>query len=197
MEQPKARDVFFDSAAHKAFALGLRPNHLTLLQLPFYVAMAWAGLTERLFTLGLLQISVIILDGGDGILARRMGVASRRGAVLDAVFDLIGICLVLGLAARIWPAYAPLCLATLALNLLLYAQNALFHQKFVTYVRGPVVTAVWLETTYPGIMWAGVGIPFVAAVLLLAVRQALWRRFVGGEGLRWDALKPEFPSWSR
>ncbi len=170
MAEPKARDRVFDAAARLMYGVGLRPNHLTLLQVPVYFMMVWDGIHGRLIAFGFWQLLVMVLDGMDGTLARRMDLASRSGAILDAVFDLFGIVVVIAVAAYVHPDYAIWLWITLAANLGLYAQNAWLDEKAVSYVRGPVVMATYIETLYPGMMWVGLLIPLVSAGIILLVR---------------------------
>lgn len=170
MATVKARDRVFDALAKAMYRIGLRPNHLTLLQVPVYAVMIWHGVHGHLVAFGMWQLLIMLLDGMDGTLARRMGVASRSGAVLDAVFDLFGIIVVVAVAAYIHPHYAVWLWVTLGVNLALYAQNGWLDEKAVSYVRGPVVIGMYVETLYPGIMWVSLLVPLVSASVILVVR---------------------------
>lgn len=150
--------------------IGIRPNHLTLAQVPIYVLMVRAGFQGDLLWFGLYQIIVMILDGMDGTLARRMGTASKSGAYLDAVFDLAGIVLVVIVAAHLYPSYAYWTYAALAANLVLYLQNWWLDEKAVSYIRGPVVAGMYFEPMFPGIFWFGALVPLVSAAIIVLGR---------------------------
>lgn len=166
----KARDRVFDAFARGLYAAGVRPNHLTLAQVPIYVLMIVAGLEGRVIEFGLWQIVIMVLDGMDGTLARRMGLASRSGAVLDAVFDFFGIIVVIGIAVHLDPQYFWWFVALLGANFALYLQNGVLDEKAVSYVRGPVVIALVLERSFPGIMWVAILVPLVVALTIVIVR---------------------------
>jgi phosphatidylglycerophosphate synthase len=137
----------FADAARKVLSWGVHPNHLTLLQLPVFALQMVAALEGWRWTFALLMLAIVVLDGGDGILARAGRLESRAGAILDALFDLVGIVVVLWGAARFFPDEAPWIIAILFGNLALFAQNALLEEKVIAYVRGPIVAAVALPQT--------------------------------------------------
>lgn len=166
----KARDEVLDWLARFLYRLGVRPNHLTLAQIPVYAFMIYTGFTGRLWVFAVLQMLVISLDGLDGTVARRMGIQSRGGAYLDAAFDLFGIVLVMVVAIYAFPAYASPLGLLLVMNLLLYYQNYRLDEKAVSYVRGPVVLGLLAERQWPGILWVAIWVPLVATVLIIVVR---------------------------
>ena len=170
MATDKARDKVFVAIARGMHRLGIRPNHLTLAQVPVYVLMVDAGLHGRLFAFAMYQALVMALDGMDGTLARRLGLASRSGAILDAAFDVVGIVLVVVVAAHIHPSYAVWLYILLAANLLLYAQNYRLDEKAVSYVRGPVVLGMYLELRWTGILWFAIVVPLAVTAIILLVR---------------------------
>lgn len=172
----KARDRALHALARGMYGIGLRPNHLTLLQVPVYAIMIWEGIHGHLIRFGLWQLVIMVLDGMDGTLARRMDLASRSGAILDAVFDLFGIVVVIGVAAYVHPEYTWWLVVLLATNLLLYGQNYQLDEKAVSYVRGPIVVGQWLELHYPGVMAVAIGIPLVTSSLIILVRWATDRK---------------------
>lgn len=140
-------DQRFRSWAEWLLARGVRPNHFTLLQLPLYAIMAWGALHDRPWLFVGLSFGVIVLDGGDGILARVGGQESRFGAFLDATMDSLGIALVLWGASRFYPDMRWVLLGLFVLNMALYAQNAVLHEKVVSYVRGPVLAPIVFPDT--------------------------------------------------
>ncbi len=166
----KARDAVFSWFARFLSRLGVRPNHLTLAQIPVYAIMIHAGFQGRLVAFAVWQMLIIVLDGMDGTLARRMGVQSRRGAYLDAVFDLFGIVVVMIVAIYTHPAYTAPLLALFLVNFLLYYQNYRLDEKAVSFVRGPVVLGILAEFYWPGVLSFAIGVPLVATLLILVVR---------------------------
>jgi phosphatidylglycerophosphate synthase len=166
----KARDEVLDMLASGMRRVGIRPNHLTLMQVPVYFFMVRAGIQHDLYLFGVLQLLVMALDGLDGTLARRMGIQSRAGAYLDAAFDLFGIVLVMLVAIHVQPHYSVLLMLVLVLNLLLYFQNYLLDEKAVSYVRGPIVVGIVAEGYWPGILLFAIWIPLIVTAVLLLVR---------------------------
>lgn len=169
-DRGKARDHVFSWFARFLHRLGVRPNHLTLAQIPVYAIMIHAGFQERLWEFAIWQTLIIVLDGMDGTLARRMGVQSRRGAYLDAVFDLFGIVVVMVVAIYVHPLYSLSLLALFLANFLLYYQNYLLDEKAVSFVRGPIVLGILAEFYWPGVLSFAIGVPLVVTMLILLVR---------------------------
>ncbi len=158
-------DAQFRKAAQWLLVRGVRPNHFTFLQGPVYVGMMWAAMEAKAWTFVLLGNLVIILDGGDGILARVGGLQSRMGALLDAAFDTIGIAVVVWGGSRFFPDWWPLFAALFIFNVLLYVQNDILGQKAVSYVRGPVLIAI----VFPETLYVAVAVAFfIVAWLILA-----------------------------
>lgn len=137
-----AFDKPFENAARWLLAKGVHPNHFTFLQIPVFVAMIWAGNAGNGWALFGLAWIPVILDGGDGILARVGRLESRAGAILDAVMDTVGIAVVLWGASQFFPGISWMYPLLFMLNGLLFAQNALLEEKWLGYVRGPVMIPV-------------------------------------------------------
>lgn len=166
-------DRSFTGVARWLLARGVRPNHLTFLQIPVFAAEAWAALAGQRVLFVALIVLVMLLDGGDGILARVGGLQSRAGAVLDATFDTVGIAIVLWGASRFFPEAAWWLALLFVGNSLLYLQNAVLGRKVVSYLRGPVLVAVLV----PEALWAGLLIPAFIVVWEIAARlPQTWRR---------------------
>ncbi len=156
----------FVTAAKWLIAHGVRPNHLTLLQLPVFIAMVDAGLElHRWWFFGLAWL-LVVLDGADGIVARVGGMTSRSGAVLDAVFDTVGIAIVLWGAARFHPDQAWAWIALFGLNVALYFQNIALEEKVISYVRGPALMAV----AFPDVLWLSIAGGLTIVVWLFSTR---------------------------
>ncbi len=140
-------DRRWERLAKRFLDMGIRPNHFTLLQVPVFVGMAYAAIHGDVWLFFGLSWLVIILDGGDGILARVGGLQSKAGAVLDSVMDTVGIAVVLWAASLFAPEFTPWFIALFVGNVLLYLQNMRFHEKVVSYVRGPIIVGVAVPDT--------------------------------------------------
>ncbi|MGB0652503.1 MAG: CDP-alcohol phosphatidyltransferase family protein [Thermoplasmatota archaeon] len=163
----------FTVAARWLLARGVHPNHFTFAQAPVFGFMIWSALEGHAWTFFALSWFVILLDGGDGILARTGNLQSRAGAILDATFDTVGIAVVLFGAALFFPEYQWWMLALFVGNGLLFLQNALLETKVVSYVRGPIIVAVAWPQAIHGSLFAAC---FTVAWLLLARARLTLRR---------------------
>lgn len=168
-------DRRYERIARRFLSAGIRPNHLTLLQIPVFAGMVWAALEGRPWWFFGLSWSVIVLDGGDGILARVGNLQSRSGAILDAAMDTTGIAVVLWGASRFHPDWTAAFLVIFLVNVLLYLQNGLLDEKVVTYVRGPIILAV----TFPDVVVMAVAMTGLIGLFLLFVRLPATVRAVG------------------
>lgn len=174
-------DRRYERVARWCLDHGIRPNHLTFLQVPVFTGMVWAALTGEPWWFFGLSWFVVLLDGGDGILARVGGMQSRAGALLDAGMDTVGIAVVMWGASRFFLDWAAWVLAGLfVLNLLLYGQNQILGEKVVSYVRGPVIVPI----VVPDMLYVGLGMAGLIGLWLLAWRvpgtvRALASRTVG------------------
>ena len=145
-----AFDRTFVPAARWLLARGVHPNHFTFLQVPVFAFTIVAAVEGWHWPFALTILLVMVLDGGDGILARVGNLQSRTGAILDAVFDLLGIAILLWGCTLFFPAQNGWIMALLLANGLLFLQNALLDDKVVSYVRGPMVGAVAFPQLLPG-----------------------------------------------
>lgn len=160
-------DRRYERAARWCLDRGIRPNHLTFLQIPVFAGMGWAALNGEPWWFFGLSWFVVLLDGGDGILARVGGLHSRLGALLDAGMDTLGIAVVMWGASRFFPDWAgPVLLGLFVLNLLLYSQNQVLGEKVVSYVRGPVIVPI----VVPDTLYLGLGLAAFTGLWLF-----LWR----------------------
>lgn len=121
---------------------GARPNHVTFLQLPVLLAEVLAVQQGWRVAFVALIALVVLLDALDGVLARVGGMETRAGAALDALFDTMGIAIVLWGAAVFEPEYATAMLLLFLGNMTLFLQNALLGRKVIAYLRGPVLIGV-------------------------------------------------------
>jgi phosphatidylglycerophosphate synthase len=164
-ERAHAFDAKFESAARWMLRRGIHPNHFTFLQVPVFVVSIIAAVEGWAWTFVLLIAFVIILDGGDGILARVGRMETRAGAVLDSTFDTMGIAIVLWGASRFAPAAETWLLFLFVGNTMLFVQNALVGNKVVSYVRGPILVGV----VFPEVLLSGLVLAsFIVAWLLLS-----------------------------
>ncbi len=167
-------DRRFERVAHWLLARGVRPNHFTFAQIPVFAAMIWSALSGQTWWFFGLSWFVILLDGGDGILARVGNLQSRTGAILDASFDTFGIAVVLGGAAQFFPEVGALLWTLFVLNGLLFLQNALLGAKVVSYVRGPVLVGV----AWPEAMFGSLVVVYVIVLWLLVAKTPATLRHV-------------------
>jgi phosphatidylglycerophosphate synthase len=144
-----AFDRPFERVAKWLLARGIRPNHLTFLQIPVLAGMVWTTLQGQIWPFFWLSWIIMLLDGADGIVARVGGTQSRSGAIMDASLDTLGIMTVLWAATQFLPDQSWVWWSLLALNAALYAQNILLKSKVVSYVRGPVILAM----VVPDLLW--------------------------------------------
>jgi len=161
-----AFDRTFVPAARWMLRHGVHPNHFTFLQVPVFAFTILAAEEGWNWPFALTILLVMVLDGGDGILARVGNLQSRTGAILDAVFDLLGIAILLWGCTLFFPHEGGWIMALLLANGLLFLQNALLGDKVVSYVRGPMVGAV----AFPQALPAALVVASVTVGFLLVVR---------------------------
>jgi phosphatidylglycerophosphate synthase len=159
-------DRRFVPAAKWLLAHGVHPNHFTFLQIPVFAFTILAALKGWNWPFALTTVFVMVLDGGDGILARVGNLQSRTGAILDAVFDLTGIAILMWGATKFFPEAEAWIMLLFLANVLLFLQNALLGDKVISYVRGPVVGAV----AFPQVLPAALVVCTVTVGFLLVVR---------------------------
>ncbi len=143
-------DKPFESAAKWLLARGVHPNHFTFLQIPVFVVTIIAAVQGWNWPFVLMIAFIIVLDGGDGILARVGKLATKTGAVLDSTFDTLGIAVVMWGATKFFPAQEAWLMLLFLANTILYLQNALLGRKVVAYIRGPILAAVAFPAVLPG-----------------------------------------------
>lgn len=163
---PSLYDGRFARPARWLLARGVHPNHLTFLQLPVFVFQIFAAVQGWAMSFATSTILIIVLDGGDGILARVGRLQTKAGAVLDATFDTLGIAIVMWGATRFYPEESVWLMLLFLGNIVLFLQNALLNEKVIAYLRGPIAIAV----AWPDTLWGGLLIPSVVIGVLLALR---------------------------
>jgi phosphatidylglycerophosphate synthase len=164
-------DRRFVPAARWLLDRGVHPNHFTFLQVPVFAFTILAALKGWNWPFALTTVFVMVLDGGDGILARVGNLQSRTGAILDAVFDLAGIAILMWGATKFFPAAEAWIMLLFLANVLLFLQNALLGDKVISYVRGPVVGAVAFPQVLPAAL---VVCTFTVGFLLVARTRRSW-----------------------
>lgn len=160
-----AFDRWFVPAAKWLLAKGVHPNHFTFLQVPVFAFTIVAALRGWNWPFVLTILGVMVLDGGDGILARVGNLQSKSGAVLDAMFDTMGIAIMVWGATKFFPEVEGWLLMLFLANVLLFLQNSVLGDKVVSYVRGPVVAAVAFPQVLLGALLVAT---FTVTFLLLA-----------------------------
>ena len=172
-------DRRFVPAARWLLAHGVHPNHFTFLQIPVFAFTILAAVKGWNWPFALTTVFVMVLDGGDGILARVGNLQSRTGAILDAVFDLTGIAILMWGATKFFPAAEAWIMLLFLANVLLFLQNALLGDKVISYVRGPVVGAVAFPQVLPAAL---VVCTFTVGFLLVARAKRSWKVLAKGTG---------------
>jgi hypothetical protein len=175
------REKIFDSLAWWLHRHRVRPNHVSFLQIPVYAAMLYAGYyatTEAMIWIfGWLQVLAFLIDGADGILARRTGTVSRRGHLLDEIFDIAGIGITILVVSLHFPQFTPWLFGLLMINFFVYIQNEIQGTKSITYTRGPLTIGFVFEQYFPGVVQIGIALPLVFGILLLFSRVSWRKRF--------------------
>jgi cysteinyl-tRNA synthetase len=160
-----AFDRTFVPAAKWLLARGVHPNHFTFLQVPVFAFTILAAVQGWAWPFVLTTVFVMILDGGDGILARVGNLQSRTGAILDAVFDTLGIALLLWGTTKFHPDAEGWIMLLFLANVLLFLQNALLDEKVVSYVRGYMVAMVaFPQVVLPALVLASFNVLFLLVV---------------------------------
>jgi phosphatidylglycerophosphate synthase len=172
------------------------PNALSLLRLlsaPFLLVLAIAG-RERPFRW--LLVASLLTDIADGIIARRLQITSKVGAMLDSTADL----LVFGTAvyaifrlrsAFVSEHYGPilalvgLYLMALAAGLLRYSRLASFHThacRIAAYAQGIFVVLLLFRGYEPALFYLMIGVSALAYMEEFALTFFLpkWTANVGG-----------------
>ena len=67
--------------------IGIRPNHLTVIGLAFFIAASWLVYNGSWTTACIIAIIGSLFDGLDGVLARESNQTSVFGAILDSCCD--------------------------------------------------------------------------------------------------------------
>lgn len=159
---------FFAPLAALLVRRRVRPSHLTLLQAPVFALQLKTGLEGSLFAFWCWMAVGTILDGADGVYARLSNQVSAAGKQLDAAFDLLGIGVVLTVAAALHQDVAVWCMLVGAANVVLFFRPAR-RRRAGPFNRGPIVLGLLFEPLWPGAVSIGVLIPLVVAALTLLI----------------------------
>lgn len=168
-QEPKESDVYdgmFAGPARWLLSRGVHPNHLTFLQIPVFVLQIFAAVHGWSYIFAYSTLLIIILDGGDGILARVGRLQTKAGAVLDSTFDTLGIAIIMWGATRFFPDQTTWLMFLFLGNIILFLQNALLNEKVIAYLRGPVAIAV----AYPQTLAGGLVVATAIIGVLLVIR---------------------------
>lgn len=121
-------DVIVTPIGRALARIGMRPIHLTVLGLLITLTGSWFLARANLELGAAVILAGSALDGLDGAVARSSGTASRRGALVDSVFDRLGETAMFG-ACAFWltsrispaegdPALVVLCVLSLGAGLI-------------------------------------------------------------------------------
>ena len=165
----------FERWARWLLARGVHPNHFTFLQLPVFAFQIAAAIQGWAWAFVACIALIIVLDGGDGILARTGNLYSKTGAVLDSTFDTLGIAIVMWGAAQFFPAAEAWFMVLFLGNTLLFLQNALLGDKVIAYIRGPVLVAI----AFPATLVGGLVLASLILLFLLVARTPRSLRALG------------------
>lgn len=167
-------------------AVGVRPNHLTVLGALIAVGAGYLAGQGALLPAGLIFLAGSLMDGLDGALARHTDSVSRTGAFLDSVLDRVGeAALLIGLSFYFAGEDEALAVvvtsAALALSMLVSYARA--RAESLGLNRGGIILAP--RPVRVAILSAGLVIaqPFIAviAVAVLSAVSAL-QRIIAGMG---------------
>lgn len=167
-------------------AVGVRPNHLTILGALIAVGAGYLASEGALLPAGLIFLAGSLMDGLDGALARRTDSVSRTGAFLDSVLDRVGeAALLIGVSFYFAQEEDGLAVVTAAaaLALSMLVSYARARAESLGLNRGGIILAP--RPVRVVILSAGliVAQPFIAviAVAVLSAVSAL-QRIVAGMG---------------
>lgn len=156
------RARLFDRLLNVLTRLRITPDAVTLLSFLAGIAFAPAWFLSPMAALLLLALHVL-LDGIDGPLARRQGVASRRGSFTDTMSDqavVTAVTLTLMIAGIVGPLpgglyvflYALVALFAMVRNALAAPYSWLVRPRFVVYAWIIVELVLWPGTLTP-LLW--------------------------------------------
>ncbi len=167
-------------------AVGVRPNHLTVVGALIAVGAGYLASQGALLPAGLVFLVGSLMDGLDGALARHTDSVSRTGAFLDSVLDRVGeAALLIGLSfyfAREDDALA-VVVTTAALAFSMLVSYARARAESLGLNRGGFIPAprpVRVVILSVGLL---IGLPLIAviAVAVLSAVSAL-QRIIAGMG---------------
>lgn len=171
-------------------AIGVRPNHLTVLGALIAVGSGYSASQGALQLAGLIFLAGSLMDGLDGALARHTNSVSRTGAFLDSVLDRVGeAALLIGLSlyfAQEGDALAVVA-TTSALALSMLVSYARARAESLGLNRGGIIPAprpVRVVILSAGLIIAQPVIAVIAVAALSAVSalQRIIAGMGGGEG---------------
>ncbi len=107
----------------KAYSLGLRPNHLTLSQLPIVMLMIWFAYNKSLWEVIILSLVMVFIDLFDGIFARATNSYTKLGHLYDKGMDLLSIISLAFSIGLIFPATMKISITLIITTIILYVLN--------------------------------------------------------------------------
>ena len=171
-------------------AVGVRPNHLTVLGALIAVGAGYLAGQGALLPAGLVFLAGSLMDGLDGALARHTDSVSRTGAFLDSVLDRVGeAALLIGLSfyfAQEDDALA-VVVTTSALALSMLVSYARARAESLGLNRGgfiPAPRSVRVVILSAGLIVAQplIGVVAVTALSAVSAIQRIIAGMGGGEG---------------
>jgi len=128
-------DNMFTPTGKAIAGLGIRPNHITLMQFPLAALTCYYLLQGNVALGAVLIVFTMIFDGLDGLVARVNDQETRLGHYFDKSADLFGIMLMLIGVAAYSPITMKLCIALGIVNVLLYITNEVREPFFYSGTR--------------------------------------------------------------
>ncbi|MDP7282278.1 MAG: CDP-alcohol phosphatidyltransferase family protein [Candidatus Undinarchaeales archaeon] len=163
--------LFYESG--KAIAsLGIKPNHLTFLQLPFSLLMFYYLLTFNLSMGMLCAFFVLFFDSWDGVVARASNQESRWGHLFDKGADIFNIILILSAISVYSPQVRFLALSLIVINVLIFITNEIKEPFVYTAARGAGLAGLMFLSAVGSF---GPMIFFLTISLLLGSTLLLWK----------------------
>ena len=107
----------------RTYSMGIRANHLTLIQLPMIPTMIWHAYNKKLSVVITLNLIMMFLDSVDGPFARATNSSSKFGHFLDKTIDLLSI---IGLSISVGLIFSELMSLSIILivfTIILYIYN--------------------------------------------------------------------------
>jgi len=166
-------DNIFTPTGQAIAGLGIKPNHLTAMQLPSAVIMFYY-LLHRNLELGIFFLFIALLcDGLDGLVARVSKQETRLGHLFDKGSDLFCITLMLIGIAAYSPLTRNLCIALGIINVFVYTTNEIRKPEVYTCARDAGIIGLVMLNLFNNVsilnFWIGVSIALGGSLLLVKI----------------------------